>query len=143
MSNVLAAIGRAQLQRLDSMIARRRELRERYATICETVSGVRVFQRDGDGTDNCWLTALLIDPQEAGFQPGMLAKALSASEIETRPLWKPMHAQPLFAGQRSFLTGAADHLFQIGLALPSGSALTSREIARVEGTITAFLSDRG
>lgn len=141
MSNVLAAIGRAQLHRLDCMISRRRELRECYAGLFEPVSGARVFQRDGDALDNCWLTALLVDPEEASFQPGMLAKALAVSEIETRPLWKPMHAQPLFAGHRSFLTGAADHLFRTGLALPSGSALTPQDVERVEGAIKAFLSN--
>jgi len=143
MSNVLAAIGRAQLLRLECMIAKRRELRERYARLFEPVPGVNIFQRDGDGVDNCWLTALLIDSSAAGFQAEMLAKALATADVETRPLWKPMHAQPLFAGQRSFLTGAADNLFETGLALPSGSVLTDHEIARVERAITAFLNGQG
>jgi len=143
MSNVLAAIGRAQLQRLDSMIARRRELRERYSKMFDYIPGVCVFQRDGDRDDNCWLTALLIDPDEAGFDAEALAIALAADDIETRPLWKPMHAQPMFAGARSYLTGAADRLFSRGVTLPSGSGIGSAEMARIEDAIKAFLVHHG
>ncbi len=141
MSNVLAAIGRAQLLRLDDMVTRRRAMRERYTAHFASVGGVTIFQRDGDASDNCWLTALIVDPDQTGWQAGDLGKAFTAADIETRPLWKPMHQQPVFAQARSFLTGAADALFEQGLALPSGSALTAAEIERIDAVIGDFLAD--
>jgi len=141
LSNVLAAIGRAQLQRLDDMVSRRRSMRELYARHFAQVPGVSIFQRLGDEADNCWLTALIVDPHKAGWEASDLGKALTAGDIETRPLWKPMHQQPVFDGYRSFLTGAADRLFELGLTLPSGSALTVSELARIEAAIRDFLDD--
>jgi dTDP-4-amino-4,6-dideoxygalactose transaminase len=142
LSNVLAALGLAQLERLEEMIGRRRVLRERYAQLFAGQPGVRVFQRPGDDDDNCWLTAVVVDPTEAGWSAAELGKALASADIESRPLWKPMHRQPVFAGARSFLTGAADTLFAAGLALPSGSALTCEQVDRVLTVIGAFLDDR-
>ncbi|MGY1752156.1 DegT/DnrJ/EryC1/StrS family aminotransferase [Blastococcus sp. SYSU D01042] len=139
LSNVLAALGLAQLERLDGMIARRRRLREVYATAVADHAGVRVFQRDGDGADNCWLTALVVDPAEAGWTASDLASALNTADIESRPLWKPMHRQPVFAGSRSFLSGSADRLFATGITLPSGSSLTDEDVARLEAAVAAFL----
>ena len=142
LSNVLAALGLAQLERLEEMIGRRRALRRRYARLVDGRPGVRVFQRPGDDDDNCWLTAVVVDPADAGWSAADLGKALEAADIESRPLWKPMHRQPVFAGARSFLTGAADSLFATGLALPSGSALTAGQVDRVLTVVEAFLDDR-
>jgi dTDP-4-amino-4,6-dideoxygalactose transaminase len=139
LSNVLAALGIAQLERLDQMIGRRRALRESYAQLFTGRDGVRIFQRPGDDGDNCWLTAVLVDPAEAGWSTDDLVKALERADIESRRLWKPMHRQPVFAGARSFLDGSADRLFATGLALPSGSALTPDEIARVLAAVESFL----
>ncbi|SFK92847.1 DegT/DnrJ/EryC1/StrS family aminotransferase [Geodermatophilus ruber] len=139
LSNVLAALGLGQLERLDGMIGRRRALREQYARLVADRPGVRVFQRPGDDGDNCWLTAILVDPVEAGWCAEDLRKALDEADVESRPLWKPMHRQPVFAGARAFLTGAADTLFATGLTLPSGSALTGEQVARVLGVIESFL----
>jgi dTDP-4-amino-4,6-dideoxygalactose transaminase len=143
MSNVLAAIGRAQLTRLDAMIARRRSMRERYAEYFEPQPGVSIFQRTNDQFDNCWLTALIIDDVEAGWSAGDLRDAFADADIETRPLWKPMHQQPVFSGSRSFLTGAADALFAHGLTLPSGSAMDAGEIQRIDAVVDNFLANRG
>jgi dTDP-4-amino-4,6-dideoxygalactose transaminase len=139
LSNVLAALGLAQLERLDGMIARRRALRERYAELFTGVPGAQVFQRAGDGADNCWLTAVVVDPDRAGWSAEELRAALDAADIESRPLWKPMHRQPVFADSRSFLDGSADRLFARGLTLPSGSALTEDQVATVMGALGAFL----
>jgi dTDP-4-amino-4,6-dideoxygalactose transaminase len=139
LSNLLAAVGIAQLERLEEMIGRRRALRETYARLFAGRPGVRVFQRPGDDGDNCWLTAVLVDPAEAGWSTDDLAKVLQEADIEARPLWKPLHSQPVFARARSFLNGSADRLFAIGLVLPSGSALTGNQIAWVETTIRSFL----
>lgn len=140
LSNVLAALGLAQLERLTSMISRRRILRQEYREIFSAADGVQVFQGDCDGDDNCWLTAVLVDSVEARWKPEELQAALASKNVETRRLWKPMHQQPIFAEARSFVSGHADRLFASGLALPSGSALTSDEVATVHDGICDFLS---
>jgi dTDP-4-amino-4,6-dideoxygalactose transaminase len=142
LSNVLAALGLAQLERLDEMIGRRRAVREEYARLFTGRPGVRVFQRLGDEADNCWLTSVVVDPAEAGWSSDGLAKALDAANIESRPLWKPMHQQPVFAGARSMLNGSADRLFAGGLTLPSGSALAAGQVAAVTEAIGTFLAHR-
>ncbi len=139
LSNVLAALGLAQLERLDGMIARRRQVREEYARLFEAVPGTRIFQRTGDDADNCWLTAVLVDPQVTGWAAEDLRTALDEADIESRPLWKPMHAQPVFAGARSFLNGNSDVLFRTGLTLPSGSALTAAQLGEVTAVLGSFL----
>ena len=139
LSNLLAALGRAQLARLEEMMGRRRLLRELYRALFADVPGVRIFGGDDDATDNCWLTSILVDPAVCRWTAGELATELAAANIETRPLWKPMHLQPVFAGADALITGAAQRLFETGLTLPSGSALTAADIDRVAGSIRAFL----
>jgi dTDP-4-amino-4,6-dideoxygalactose transaminase len=142
LSNVLAALGLAQLERLDGMIGRRRALREQYAAVFTSRPGVRVFQRPGDGADNCWLTAVVVDPEVAGWSADDLRRALDAADIESRPLWKPMHQQPVFAGARALLNGSADRLFATGLTLPSGSALGPDQADAVMATLRLFVDAR-
>lgn len=142
MSNVLAALGRAQLRRLDEMIAKRREHRETYAELFAAVDGVSILGRDGDDADNCWLTAILVDEQITGWAARELTEALAVNEIESRPLWKPMHLQPVYADRPKVVNGSSEELFAAGLALPSGSALTADEVARVTTTIEKFLGER-
>ena len=139
MSNLLAALGRAQLVRLDAMIARRREMRELYKRLFAEIDGVEVFGAEGDEDDNVWLTSILVDSAVTGWEPSVLAAALAEDDIESRPLWKPMHAQPVFAGARRRISGASDSLFARGLTLPSGSALTDDQRARVTTAIRGFL----
>jgi len=142
MSNLLAALGRAQLSRLDAMIARRREMRELYKAVFANVPGVQVFGADADADDNVWLTSILVDGDAAGWTPSELSNALAAEDIESRPLWKPMHLQPVFAGSRGAIDGASERLFEQGLALPSGSALTAAQRGRVISAISTFFSGR-
>lgn len=142
LSNLLAAMGNAQLTRLDEMIARRRARRESYARIVENVPGVEVFQRAGDEQDNCWLTALVVDPEVAGIDASSLSAALTAAGIESRPLWKPMHLQPVFSGVPAAVNGASERLFRTGLTLPSGSALTAEECGVIDDTLSAGLGRR-
>ncbi|GAB3141643.1 aminotransferase class I/II-fold pyridoxal phosphate-dependent enzyme [Micromonospora sonneratiae] len=139
LSNVLAALGRAQLRRLEEMLSRRRFLRERYAKLFAAVPGVRLLA-DGDTGSNCWLTTIIVDPDLAGWRADELGAHLAKQNIETRPNWKPMHQQPLFAGVEAVLTGAADRLFANGLTLPSGSALNETQIHRVMDAIAGFLA---
>ena len=142
LSNILAALGRAQLTRLDDMIARRRVLRERYKTIFAEVPGVQVFGAENDESDNVWLTSIIVDPRLSNWTPSSLSAALSEENIESRPLWKPMHLQPVFSGARGEISGASEKLFENGLTLPSGSALSENQFDRVQNTIAEFLRAR-
>ena len=138
MSNVLAALGRAQLSRLDAMIARRREIRARYRAAVADWPGVEIFQDDTSEDDNCWLTALVVDDASPVPASALLA-GLEARGIEARPLWKPMHLQPIFAGARAFITGEAERLFTLGVALPSGSVHGPAAIDRVCDALAEIL----
>lgn len=132
LSNVLAALGRAQLTRLDQMIARRRAIRDAYVAGLSDLPGVRFLGADGPPRpDNGWLTCIEVDPDWAAMTATDLIGKLNAEEVEARHVWKPMHRQPVFANARAFVTGAADRLFANGVALPSGSALTDGDIERV------------
>jgi dTDP-4-amino-4,6-dideoxygalactose transaminase len=139
-SNLLAALGRAQLVRLDEMIAKRRAVRQLYADLFADVVGVSIFQGDG-AEDNCWLTSIIID-EGAAFAPGELQEFLAEADIESRPLWKPMHLQPVFVGARSFVTGTAQRLFERGLTLPSGSALDAAQLSWITERIRTFVEAR-
>jgi dTDP-4-amino-4,6-dideoxygalactose transaminase len=131
MSNLLAALGRAQLTRLDDMIARRRAMRERYRDLFAEVDGVKIFGGESDDEDNFWLTSIVVDSAVTGWTPAELSAALLVDNIESRPLWKPMHLQPVFAAAGVLSNGNAQQLFETGLTLPSGSALSEVQIDRV------------
>lgn len=141
LSNLLAALGRAQLLRLDSMIARRHAIRRRYAALFAEVQGTRILGSTGDDEDNAWLTPLVVDPEVTGWDAHELGARLARSAIESRPLWKPMHLQPVFGDAQVYETGAAERLFAHGLALPSGSVLHDAVVDRVIGEIRAFLEE--
>lgn len=141
LSNVLAALGRAQLRRLDEMIGRRRAIRERYAKLFDGRSGVKLLGADDLGS-NCWLTTIVVNPDEAGWTARELSAELARQNIETRPIWKPMHLQPVFAKARAYVTGAAQRLFETGLALPSGSSLGPGDVDRVLTSVHDFLDAR-
>lgn len=139
MSNILAALGRAQLKRVDSMIERRRAWRRRYVDLVSDVPGVEVLGGAESHEANCWLTAITVDPAQTGLSADDLAKHLAAAGIETRPIWKPMHLQPVYSGFDGTLDGTADRLFDTGLTLPSGSALTDEQFDRVEQALAERL----
>ncbi|MFD4422561.1 DegT/DnrJ/EryC1/StrS family aminotransferase [Agromyces sp. NPDC058484] len=139
MSNLLAALGRAQLRRLDEMIARRRVLRASYQTLFTDIQGVKIFGAVDDSADNAWLTAILVNPELTGWSAEMLRESLATVNIESRPLWKPMHLQPVFSGGRGTLDGTSESLFQRGLSLPSGSALSTADQERVLVAIASFM----
>lgn len=142
LSNLLAALGRAQLSRLDAMMARRRAIRDFYAAEFGDLPGVRFLGRDderGDAEDNCWLTALVFDPELTATDADTMVKALDAKDIEARHLWKPMHLQPVFRDARAFVSGASQSLFRQGVTLPSGSALSDDAVQRVAGEVRTIL----
>src|SRR5690349_7433898 len=121
MSNLLAALGRAQLERLPSMLERRRAWRRRYAELFAPVKGVTIFGgHDGHDApadvdhDNFWLTSIVVDPGVAGWSANELRLHLAEAAIEARPLWKPMHLQPVFAGCPAYVSGTSETLFRTG-----------------------------
>lgn len=143
LSNILAALGRAQLSRLDNMIARRRRWRNRYRDFFSPYPGIRILGGVDDSKDNCWLTAIIIDPQVSPISPSQLSRVLQHSEIETRPVWKPMHLQPIFDGASGVLDGTAEKLFQRGLTLPSGSSMSNQQFDRILEQLANALPGRG
>ena len=142
MSNILASIGNAQLSRLRDLVERRRENRARYRELFSNVFGVAVLG-DSDHEDNCWLTAVVIDPELSGFSANQLSDYLESQNIESRPLWKPMHLQPLYQDSKAYVDGSAEYLFHNGLALPSGSSLREPEWERISGAVAAFFDSFG
>lgn len=139
LSNILAALGRAQLARLDLMIATRRRIRINYKELFATVDGVEIFDGGGDHEDNCWLTAILVNPEITGWTRSELMEFLEGFNIETRPLWKPMHQQPLFAENQGRIDGSSEFLFLNGLTLPSGSGLSIESQQFVISKIRDFI----
>lgn len=131
MSNVLAALGRAQLTRLDDMITRRRQIRAAYAERIRAWPGIEVFGGDDFDADNCWLTAVTVDPERAPVSAPLLLEGMAKRDIEARPVWKPMHLQPVFARKPAYVTGVAEHLYNCGVTLPSGSLHGPPAIDRV------------
>jgi len=140
LSNLLAALGRAQLGRLDEMIGRRRAVRDRYRTFFSDVDGVELFGGADDDGDNCWLTSIVVDETVTGWSTADLSAALAADNIESRPLWKPMHLQPVFSSARRATNGASERIFRHGLTLPSGSALREDQVERVLSALTSVVA---
>lgn len=126
LSNLLAALGRSQLQTLPERIRRRRAIRAAYDDALRGIGGVRVFGAD-NADDNAWLSCVLFDDTD----PEHVRRVLDAADIEARPLWKPMHLQPLFAGARRRVDGTSEGLFARGLCLPSGSGMTDEDVDRI------------
>jgi pyridoxal phosphate-dependent aminotransferase EpsN len=131
LSNILAAIGRGQLAVLEHRVAARRRNFAAYAEALSDLPGLEFMPEAAYGTSTRWLTCLTIDPEAFGADREVVRLALEADDIEARPVWKPMHAQPLFAGCRFRGNGVGSRLFERGLCLPSGSDLTDSERGRV------------
>lgn len=140
LSNLLAALGRAQLTRLDDMIKRRREWRERYRALFADSPGVRILGGANDSEDNCWLTAIVVDPEQSMWTAAELGDALTAARIESRPIWKPMHLQPVSAGLEGTLDRTSERIFDDGLTLPAGSAMSDDDFVRIADVIREVVS---
>lgn len=131
LSNLLAAVGRGQLRSLGDRIAARRHNRDYYGGNLGDLPGLTFMPVPDWSEPNHWLTCVVIDPEASGTTREDVRRALEADNIESRPLWKPMHAQPVFRDCRSFLAGVSDRLFRDGLCLPSGSSLTPSDRERI------------
>jgi dTDP-4-amino-4,6-dideoxygalactose transaminase len=137
MSNLLAAVGRGQLRVLDARVARRREVNAAYRRLLGGLPGLEFMPESPDGRMNAWLTCVTIDPAKFGATREDVRKRLEALEIEARPVWKPMHLQPVFSGCRFRGGAVASELFDRGLCLPSGSSLTDTQVADIAGEVRA------
>jgi dTDP-4-amino-4,6-dideoxygalactose transaminase len=131
LSNLLAAVGRAQLELLADRVAARRRVNELYHELLTDVPGISFMPQASYGRSNCWLTCILVDPETSGTDRESIRLALEAEDIESRPLWKPMHMQPVFEHAPSYGGKVSASLFERGLCLPSGSALTEVDQRRI------------
>ncbi len=143
MSNILAAIGRGQLRVLDDRVNRRREIFDTYKSELGSIPGVGFMPEAGFGKSNRWLTVMTLDPEIIKRNPFELVDYLEEQNIESRPVWKPMHLQPLFQGKTYYTheenRSISDILFETGICLPSGTAMTERHLKRVIDAIREFL----
>ena len=141
MSNIVAGIGRGQLEVLDEHIELRRGMNQWYQDLFAEFDFITVFKEPNDDYySNHWLTCITISPNEKGIDREKIRLALESENVECRPLWKPMHQQPVFKHHPFYSNGTSDHLFEVGLCLPSGSNLTSEEKTRIQEAVLAALS---
>lgn len=133
LSNISAGVGRGQMYVLDEHIARRRAIHELYVEKLKNTPGITVMQprSNVDSRPNYWLSTILVNPQEAGFTWQELSARLTAADIESRPLWKPMHLQPVFANAPCYVNGVSEALFAQGLCIPSGPLVTDEDVDRI------------
>lgn len=139
LSNLAAAIGCGQMEVLDTRVARRREIFAYYQRSLADIPSIRFMPEATYGTCTHWLSVITIDPT-CGKTPTSLRLALEALEIESRPIWKPMHLQPMFAENEMVGGVVSEELFRDGLCLPSGSQLTSEDLARVVAAIRTHMT---
>lgn len=136
LSNVCAGIGRGQMLSLEKFASRRRAIHALYTELLAGLPGIGVKHSPSPDFDpNYWLTCILTDEKKAGITVGEIRLGLEAAGIESRPLWKPMHLQPVFAGAPVYENGISEGLFGRGLCLPSGAGLSDDDIVRVADTL--------
>jgi pyridoxal phosphate-dependent aminotransferase EpsN len=135
LSNVLASIGRAQLKVLDARVAARRKNYAHYARELGSLPGIAFMPEAAYGCSTRWLSCTQVDPKEFGATRDEIRLALEAENIEARPVWKPLHLQPVFAGCRCRDGATAERIFERGLCLPSGSTMTVNDLERTTATI--------
>lgn len=131
LSNLLAAVGRGQLEHLDEKIAKKRAINQFYRKALAELPGIEFMPEASYGKSNCWLSVILITPEEFGADREEVRLALEAENIESRPIWKPMHLQPVFKDCRIRGGPVSEDLFQRGLCLPSGTQMTEDDLERV------------
>jgi pyridoxal phosphate-dependent aminotransferase EpsN len=143
LSNLLAAIGRGQLAGLDGKIARRREINATYRSALAGCAGLEFMPEAAYGRSNGWLTCLTIDAGAFGADREEVRRHLESRNIESRPVWKPMHLQPVFRGHAAIGGAVAEELFRTGLCLPSGSSLTAAQQSTVISHLEQIHADAG
>ena len=140
LSNISAGIGRGQMEVLDAHIAKRREMNSFYTELFASLEGVKVLNEpEKSYFCNHWLTVIKLDKDNISFSTEELRLHLENYNIESRPLWKPMHMQPVFRDAPFYGNGIAEEAFLTGLCLPSGSNLTAEEKGRIKEAVDEFL----
>lgn len=142
MSNLLAAVGRGQLSVLDDRVASRRANFQFYSEQLSSLPGVDFMPEPEEAFSSRWLTCITIAPSDFGASREDVRLALEQENIESRPLWKPMHMQPVFAANPRRAVGFSEGLFENGLCLPSGSSLSPEDLGRVVTVIKTFLRSK-
>ncbi len=141
MSNIVAGIGRGQMEILVDRVAARRQMHNFYIDLFKDIEGVTVFSEpNSDYYSNHWLSAITIDPLKAKLTREDLRLAFLEDNIESRPLWKPMHLQPIFAQAPYYGGKVAEELFENGLCLPSGSSLTDQDRDRIASKVKSVFA---
>ena len=136
MSNVVAGIGRGQMEVLDDHVALRKKMNQFYKELFKDVEGITVFKEPNNNyVSNHWLSCILIDETKTDITPNLLRQTLLEDNIESRPLWKPMHLQPVFKEAPYYGVTVSEYLFKKGLCLPSGSNLTENDLERITVSI--------
>jgi len=140
MSNIVAGIGRGQMEVIGERIKSRRDNFLFYRKELGAFDGISFLEEPGEPFfSNYWLTTILIDPEKTGTSREELQVELEKENIETRPLWKPMHLQPVFLSSPAYISGVSEALFESGLCLPSGSNMSDEDRARILTAITSRL----
>lgn len=143
LSNICAGIGRGQLRVLDERVAQRRKVFDWYKAQLSGYEGITFPAEPEGGFSNRWLTTVIIDPGKTGGKSREdLRLFLEADNIESRPLWKPMHKQPVFADSPAYINGVSETLFDDGLCLPSGTNMTEADRERIRTRLKAFFTKR-
>ena len=137
MSNIVAAIGRGQLEVLEARVARRRAIFAQYEAALGSLAGIRFMPEAKTGRANRWLSVMLVDAAAFGCDREHIRLALEAVNIESRPMWKPMHLQPVFKDVTMIGGTISEALFRDGLCLPSGSSMSDADVARVVAVVQA------
>lgn len=141
MSNICAGIGRGQMEVLNKRIEQRRAIYQQYYNKLKGIKGITLLDEPAGFFSNRWLSTILIDPTETGgITRETLRLALDKENIESRPLWKPMHMQPVFKDSPFYGDGTSEKLFENGLCLPSGSNLTAEDMQRIFEVIDAVFN---
>jgi len=142
MSNLLAAVGRAQLRTLEQRVQKRRWIFDQYRLRLQNLPGIQFMPEAPWGQCSRWLSVILIDSNEFGATPETVRLALEAENIEARPVWKPLHSQPVFVGYEVVGGAVAEDLFRRGLCLPSGANMTEADIERVVEVVQRVHANR-
>lgn len=140
LSNICAGIGRGQMGVLDKLVGLRRKMNQFYHEIFRETMGVKVFSEPNpDYFSNHWLSCILVDKNICGFSSEDIRLAMAENNIESRPLWKPMHLQPVFKNAPYYGSDISEKLFEIGLCLPSSSNLTEKEKVKINDVLMRFI----
>ncbi len=143
LSNISAGIGRGQMTVLDEHIAHHRMLASAYQELLADIDGVTYHANPSADSDaNYWLSTIEIDPETTGITPDDVREHLARLNVETRPLWKPMHLQPVYADAPAYVNGVSEHLFGRGLCLPSGPWVTPEDVRMIVGEIAYLISSQ-